>query len=365
MANSFTRAFVKPVRKRIRPLLLANSCSMNLSNGSFTSYFEYMRRCNWLHTRYGFMPDEAKRLGLLQSKNSNYESFVSKKKMLQQQRILNPSSFMEMTEDKAIFSIYCKNNNIPVPDLLGLFFKHSSGINWSEGTPLQDKSQWVNFFNNVCPDEFVIKPARGVYGHDILFVSKNDHAYTPESLYLHLTTSRYDSFVVQTVLENHSEILALSPKKGLQTVRVVTYVDEHAKVKTVFAFFKIIVGNNRIDNHEKGKLGNLLAELDLVSGRLKKPLLMTENGFKEVPNHPDTGRTLEGATLPEYRGISELAGQAALHFLPMRSIGWDIALTPDGPYIVEGNARWDPPLLGSFGIKDLQVFGNLSLLHQD
>jgi hypothetical protein len=36
----------------------------------------------------------------------------------------------------------------------------------------------------------------------------------------------------------------------------------------------------------------------------------------------------------------------ALGFLPMRAIGWDIAMTPSGPVCVEGNARWDPPKFG-------------------
>jgi len=33
----------------------------------------------------------------------------------------------------------------------------------------------------------------------------------------------------------------------------------------------------------------------------------------------------------------------AVKFWPLRTIGWDVALTPNGPRIVEGNVWWDPP----------------------
>ncbi|MBN9282025.1 MAG: hypothetical protein J0H37_07220, partial [Hyphomicrobium denitrificans] len=52
---------------------------------------------------------------------------------------------------------------------------------------------------------------------------------------------------------------------------------------------------------------------------------------------------LEGFRLPDWTLVTELALRAARTFLPLRTIGWDIALTPDGPVIVEGNRWWDPP----------------------
>ena len=37
-----------------------------------------------------------------------------------------------------------------------------------------------------------------------------------------------------------------------------------------------------------------------------------------------------------------LAEQAARAFLPLRTVGWDIAVTPEGPTLIEGNPFWDP-----------------------
>ena len=34
--------------------------------------------------------------------------------------------------------------------------------------------------------------------------------------------------------------------------------------------------------------------------------------------------------------------RAARAFAPLRTIGWDVAITPDGPSLIEGNVTWDP-----------------------
>jgi hypothetical protein len=60
-----------------------------------------------------------------------------------------------------------------------------------------------------------------------------------------------------------------------------------------------------------------------------------------------TGADLVGVAVPLWREARALAERASRLFLPMRTIGWDVAVTPDGPVLIEGNARWDPPPVGS------------------
>jgi len=41
--------------------------------------------------------------------------------------------------------------------------------------------------------------------------------------------------------------------------------------------------------------------------------------------------------LPFWQEVQSLAETAAQNFLPIRTIDWDIALTPKGPVLIEGN----------------------------
>ncbi len=65
-------------------------------------------------------------------------------------------------------------------------------------------------------------------------------------------------------------------------------------------------------------------------------------GYILLHQHPNTGQNIEGFHVPLWDQACTLVRQAAVRFLPIRTIGWDVALTPTDPVIVEGNVWWDP-----------------------
>jgi hypothetical protein len=156
--------------------------------------------------------------------------------------------------------------------------------------------------------------------------------------------AKYKSFVIQERLKNHSDLTRLSDTESLQTVRIITYVDSDVKCNILFAELKIIVGQNVIDNIQDGRIGNVEAEISLSDGVLNPAILITLDGSrpKTVLAHPKTGNSFEEFRVPFWSDVCWLVKETALKFLPLRTIGWDVALTPKGPFIVEGNMRWDP-----------------------
>ena len=131
--------------------------------------------------------------------------------------------------------------------------------------------------------------------------------------------------------------------EALQTARIVTWIDESGDVQIYLALFKIIVGANLHDNYNYGLSGNLTANIDLATGALSYATGASPDkiGFSIVSNHPTTGHPISGFCLPHWGEARELVCKAAQLFRPLRTIGWDVAITQDGAMLMEGNSLWD------------------------
>jgi hypothetical protein len=304
----------------------------------------------------GFDPQEALQLGLLELDFPKTElcKFASKREMMKIQKSLNPEAWLPFTEDKSIFYMYCNALGLPVPKLYAIFLRGTAGYS-TNGSILRTEDDWEKFINNVLPSEFIVKPANGAFGVGVMcFLRTRDKEFinvatgkpnTAKDIYdTMLLYSADNAFVIQERLINHPELIRLSGTEYLQTLRVLTFVDRNGQCRILRAILRTIVGHNIIDNHDHGRTGNLLAEVSLDRGTLKPAVKMTFNvsGIKTVFSHPKTGVSFEEFHVPLWDDVCMLVKEASLKFLPLRTIGWDIAVTPQGPYIVEGNAFPDP-----------------------
>jgi hypothetical protein len=61
-------------------------------------------------------------------------------------------------------------------------------------------------------------------------------------------------------------------------------------------------------------------------------------GGKQFTKHPNSKIVLDGYQIPFFKEACQLAIKAT-NYLPNRIIGWDIAITNEGPIVVEGNEK--------------------------
>lgn len=141
--------------------------------------------------------------------------------------------------------------------------------------------------------------------------------------------------VVQRRLTNHPDTARFS-LGGLCTLRVVTYRPAGERAKVGFLCLRMPLGASVVDNLAAG---GLAAAVDPETGILG-PAVGKATVVGSVSHHPDTGVRIAGEKLASWRELVDVALRAHETFLDPWSIGWDVAMTPSGAVLVEGNSLW-------------------------
>ncbi len=135
--------------------------------------------------------------------------------------------------------------------------------------------------------------------------------------------------LVEEVLTQHPEMARLYPR-SVNSLRMVTYLDPVGTVHVLAGVLKI--GNGGvIDNFSNGGMYTMLDE----NGRALHAASDEEGHPFDV--HPVTGEQISGYQVPLYAEILDLVDRLARRVPAMPYIGWDIAITPERPVVIEGN----------------------------
>lgn len=299
-----------------------------------------------------FSPTEIFLLGLLDGAldSSQLARFVSKQRMLEAQLAVNPREFFDRTEDKFCFALFCAQHGLATPRILATLGVRPSIANSPEH--LQGPADLLRLLQQTSATGFILKPTRGVHGRGILRLHRNERRVCDDrgrilsvrDIDMHLRSADYESWLLQELLLPHPMLSALSGTTHVQTFRVVTMLDHRGEAQIAAAWLRLIGGAAGFDNFNFGASGNLLAIIDISSGRILRMLAASEDGFGlvEIAVHPKTQRSFSSLFLPEWQEVKALASAAAEAFAPLVTIGWDIALTDRGPVLIEGNVTWDP-----------------------
>lgn len=133
-----------------------------------------------------------------------------------------------------------------------------------------------------------------------------------------------DEFIVQ-----HPEMSALYPD-AVNTVRLITFLDSEDRVHLLAAVLRIGNGDV-IDNFASGGMFTMLDDEGVA---LYPGVDKNSNVYRE---HPVTGTAIVGFRVPQYDRVLDLVAALARRTPEAPYVGWDIAITPSGPVVIEGN----------------------------
>ena len=171
------------------------------------------------------------------------------------------------------------------------------------------------------------KPNRGTCGNGIEKLAVADFA-SPAALLDYVKSKNL--LVLEQVLEQHPDMAKLHPQ-SVNTMRIVTdRVGD--SVHIAYIVLKVGRGDGFCDNSGQG---GVILRVDPESGKIISDA--TDDYFNLYDRHPDTGIVFKGYQLPTHREAIALAKEAALVVPQITHVGWDVAITPDGPALIEGN----------------------------
>ncbi|MEQ8387939.1 MAG: sugar-transfer associated ATP-grasp domain-containing protein [Alphaproteobacteria bacterium] len=133
---------------------------------------------------------------------------------------------------------------------------------------------------------------------------------------------------------------------ALATIRLCVLAKDGA-IGIPFAVLKLPARDNIADSFWRP--GNLACALDPETGDILTVRSKDAFGTTDHPAHPETGTPLLGRTVPEWPRVLELARACAPVFAPLRYQSMDIAVTGNGPVLIEINTGggFDLPQLAS------------------
>ena len=102
---------------------------------------------------------------------------------------------------------------------------------------------------------------------------------------------------------------------------------------------KIATGTNPADNYWRP--GNRLGAIDLASGQITRVVHGAGADLVIDAPHPDTGTPIVGTTIPGWQHLTDMVRTASQVFAGIRTQSWDVALTADGPVLLELNFGGD------------------------
>ena len=127
---------------------------------------------------------------------------------------------------------------------------------------------------------------------------------------------------------------------SVNTVRFMTTLYPDGEAKVIATFIKIGRAGKCVDNAGGG--GNVDVCVNTETGEIQYPIQF--DGWEKITDiekHPDSGTQLNGVVIENWNSIkNEVIGfQKAFPFC--KAIGWDIAITDEGPLVIEVNEMWD------------------------
>ncbi len=164
------------------------------------------------------------------------------------------------------------------------------------------------------------------------FFKENDCDKLSGNLYYNLYEYLLENKIelVEEPIKQHKDMIKLN-SSSVNTIRIVSVMNDKDEVSIMAIFIRI--GNGKIvDNFNSG---GMTAKVNKETGEITEDAIDKEGNIYK--KHPITNTLIKGFKIPYFEEAKKMVEEAAKTSKNVRYVGWDVAITEDGPCLVEGN----------------------------
>lgn len=257
---------------------------------------------------------------------------------------LNPKKYYVLARNKYLTHLLLDEYAIAKAKLYCYY--NPEGRYNSQKRTSNDISSTIAILKEAGVSSCVIKATEDSHGNNVFAVT--NISYTESDAVLTLsdsTTIGLSSILCHTALVfeeiiHQTEQFNRFNQSSVNTVRLITCLYPDSEAKVVAAFIKIGRNGAFVDNAGSG--GNVDAGVDVETGLIYNPIIFSSfRNTTKIEKHPDSKCQLNNVVIENWEHICKevCKFQQAIPFL--KAIGWDIAITDDGPKVIEMNDFWD------------------------
>lgn len=148
-----------------------------------------------------------------------------------------------------------------------------------------------------------------------------------------------EPLIFESVVHQTKQFSAFN-ESSVNTVRFMTTLWPDGSARIIATFIKIGRAGRCVDNAGGG--GNVDVCVDTKSGEIKYAIQYDGwRNIKDIEKHPDSGTQLNGVIIENWQVIKEEVVKFQQCFPYCKAAGWDIAITDEGPVVIEVNDFWD------------------------
>lgn len=270
---------------------------------------------NEFYTLYGL-----DRVGSIPDDFMDYLHFMTSRNVVNHMGKLD--SQLVILRDKFMFYKYMKSCGLPVPEVFAI---------WKKGKLYDVNFNEISWSDLEKRNDYFVKSIDGECASFVKHV-KNFEELTK----IKIEFEESGSYIFQERVVQSKKMNVLNPS-AINTYRIVT-INKEGKTYLLTALLR--VGTKKTGNVDNWAAGGLAIGIN-ENGYLKeygfyKPIYGTK-----IDTHPDTKIKFSKFQAPEFHEAVELACRAHRTLYGIRAIGWDVAISENGPVFIEGNDNWE------------------------